>query len=461
MSSALRVMVGILGGLLCVALVGVLGLSRATSGLTADLSSLSAWASPIESRILDASGAERATFRLVEASSWPGGDNDELVEAFLAASPPSFYEPRALAATSLGPALQRVLGGAAPPASPLSIELARWMLSSEPPGPARRLREDILSTSLDARVALSRRVVAWMDRVPLCLGRRGLERAARVCLGRPLDTLTLGERVTLAAAASARLDLAADRDVLEARRGLVLDTLVVRGRLDGLEAAAETARGVAVPRPSGSSAWAELVALGPRHQLGRSNETRRVSVSTALDWPIQEQLAASLGEAGGFVVVRAEDGVVLAVGGDVLRPLGSPGGPTLLDMAAWAVGVIEGAALSGRVGDAAPARTLTWTRQVAMGEATARAGTLESGTLTPGRHPLLRRPPAEVLGVTSLAELPLRDSARVGEVLGARLALHERLALVWFGGDAPVGAVFEAHAGGEAFSRPEQFSWTP
>lgn len=461
MSSALRVMVGVLGGLLCVALVGVLGLSRATSGLTADLSSLSAWASPTESRILDARGEERATFRLVEASSWPGGDHDELVEAFLAASPPSFYEPRALAATSLGPALRRVLTGTAPPASPLSTELARWMLSREVPGPARRLREDILSTSLDSRVALSRRVLAWMDRVPLCLGRRGLERAARVCLGRNLDELSLGERVTLAAAASARLDLAADRDVLEGRRGLVLDTLVLRGRLDGLEAAAETARGVAVPRPSGGSAWAELVALGPRHQLGRSNETRPVEVRTTLDWELQERLAGAVGADGAFVCVRARDGVVVAAGGDVLRPLGQLDGPTPLDLSAWAVGVIGDAALSGTLGDRASSLPLRWTEEVRLGDTTARAGTLETQTVVPGRHPLLRRSPAEVLGVQSLAELPLVGGARRVDVAGASLALHEHLVLVWVGGAAPVEEIFDVHAGGQAFSRPERYSWTP
>lgn len=442
----------------------VLGLSRVTGNLPADLTSLSAWRSPLESTVLGADGIERARFRLVDASSWPIGDHEELVEAFLAASPSAFYEPRSLAATSLGPALRRLLVGSAPPASPLSVELSRLLLAAEAPGPARRLREDLVSTWLDAEVPLPRRVVAWIDRVPLCLGRRGLERASTVCLGTGLADLDLGGRVTLAAAAAWGLDLAGDRDVIEARRGLVFDALVVQGRLQGLEAARHAASGVIVPRPSGPSAWAELVGLGPRHLLGRSNDPRPAAVHTSLRWTLQEALVQALPGDSGFVVLQPADGTVLALGGDMLAPQGADGGPSPLDLAAWAGAVVRAASLSGELPDAVQPVVPRWIERVTVGpeQDTYASDAAAGGALgSLGRHPMLTAPPKELLGVDSLSELPLHGGMRFTQVYGATLALHEGLVAVWFGGELPVGEVFAELAGGVAFSRPERFSWTP
>ncbi len=446
------------------ALLTVFALSRLTASLPADLASLNAWGSPQDSRILDAVGVERARFRLVDPSRWPEGTHEELVEAFLAASPPAFYEPRSLSATSLAPALRRLLAGTAPPASPLSAELARLLLSDEPPGPARRLREDLVSTWLDAEAPLPRRVVAWIDRVPLCLGRRGLERAATVCLGTPLADLDVGARVTLAAAAAWRLDLAGDRDILQARRGQVLDELVVRGRLKGLEAARFAARGTAVPRPSGPSAWAELIALAPRHRLGRFNETRSATVETTLRWEVQTALRASLPEGAGFVAVQTDSGDVVAMGGDVLRPVGGPEGPTVLDLAAWGVGMVRSASASGGLPRSTEGAALRWTRRVLLdGRAGSEVeGSSEGDTLgTPGRHPLLASPPADLLGVASLSELPVDAGLRRATVSEAQVLLHEQLVVVWFGSEGPVVPAVQRLVGGVAFSRPERYSWTP
>ncbi len=461
MSSALRIFVCFLAGVLVVLVLGALALFHATGDLPADLSGLSAWSSPQESRILDANGVERARFRLVEPSSWPTGEHEALVEAFLAASPPTFYEPRTLQATSLASALRRVLSGQGPPASPLSIEISRWLLSSEPAGPRRRLREDLLSTWLDAEVPVHRRVIAWMDRVPLCLGRRGLLKAARVCLGGSLDQLGLGDRVTLAAAAAWRLDLAGDRGVLEARRGLVFDTLVVRGRIRGDEAARQADRGVLVPRPSGISAWIEFVGLGPRHRLGRSNDARAVTVRTTLDWSLQASLLESVAETGGFAVLDPRTGDVLALGGDVLRPLGG-GKPTSLDLAAWLGTIVRDATRSGRIQVLGEPLALRLISEVGFEEEAAEStASIAANIAVPGRHPELQGDPRERLGVASFAELPVAQRARK-LVLGRATALiHEELVAVWFGEAADVTPVFGPRLTSVAFSTPERYSWSP
>lgn len=437
-------------------------LLRETRRLPADLAGVSSWSSPAESTILDRAGIERARFRLVEPSSWPAGEHDELVEAFLAAAPRTFYEPRRSAATSVGAALRRVLAGEGPPASPLSTELARLLLAQEPPGAMRRLREDLVSTWLDATVPLSRRVVSWLDRVPLCLGRRGLEHAARVCLGNPLGELGTGARVGLAVAAAWQLDLAGDRDEIEVRRAEVFDALVVQKRLDGLDAAALVARGLAVPRPSGPEAWTELVALEPRHRFGRSNEERPVTVHTELEWELQRPLADQLG-AGSFVVLEPAAGIVRAMGGDLLGPVGTTNGPTPLDLAAWAAGVVRSAGVGGRLPDAVEPAPLVWTRELRVGDGPPEDPSASHRRLrTPGVHPRLASAPQDILGATSLTEFPLAGTLRRVTLDGATLLLHEELVVVHAGpGDlAPLVPLLSDEAGGAAFSRPERFSWS-
>ena len=237
MSPALRMLVGVLGGVLSVALVAVVSVLGVARSLPADLAALSSWQSPVESVITDDHANVRATLLLVEPAAWPGDEHEELVEAFIAAAPPTFYESRSRRATSLGPALRRAVGGEGPPASALSIELARLLLADEEPGAVRRVREDLVATWLDAEVTVARRAIAWLDRAPLCLGQRGLQRAAAECLGRPLEKLGPADRAAIAVAATWRLDLAGDPAQIRLRRAQVLDELVIRGQITAVEAA--------------------------------------------------------------------------------------------------------------------------------------------------------------------------------------------------------------------------------
>lgn len=227
-----RVLLGLAVGFVAtgsfLAALAVLGLAR---GLPADLDAVRAWQAPT-SLLVDRAGVLVASFSLVEAVPEAPPPPTLLAEAFLAAAPPSFYEPRVDAATTLPGAALRLARGQPSSASPLSLALARVLLLGEEPGARRQGREELLATSIEGSTTVTARVEAWLDWVPLCRGRRGLERARRECLGTADAGWTDVEMATLAAAAAWGLDLVADPGLLAARRDAVLEQLVRRGLVE-------------------------------------------------------------------------------------------------------------------------------------------------------------------------------------------------------------------------------------
>ena len=456
-------MVGVLGGALSVSLIAVVSVLGVARDLPADLAALSAWQSPNLSTIVDAGQSPRGELRLVESSAWPGDDHEELVEAFISAAPKSFYEARSRRATSLGPALRRAFGGEAPPASALSIELARLLLATESSGPVRRVREDLVATWLDAEVSVSSRAIAWLDRAPICLGHRGLVRAARACFGRPLEQLGLADLAAIAVAATWRLDLAGDPEQIRMRRAQVLDELLTRSRVTAAEATAFARSPIFAPHPEGPEAWVELIGLGVRHRLGRGNESRAARIETSLQWPLQQALSTQLGSDGIWLAVRPATNAVVAVGGDVLARRGSDD-PSVGDVVCWAAAVVDAASASGRLSPD-PVRTSPprWSQRVVLAADSRRnrevvewgVGNDPLGGV--GTHPALRARPEELLGVDTLTDLSPQGPWRSTEAHGVRLLLHGALVVGWAGPD-PV-AVADAVAG-PAFSRPERFAWT-
>ncbi len=205
------------------------------ASLPLDLAALRSWQAP-PSLLVDSSGAPITQFALVQPVADGPPSPTMLAEAFLAAAPQAFYEPRVDAATSLPGALLRVVRGQASSASPLSLALARALLLDEPPGAERQAREELLATALEGTTTVTDRVEAWMNWVPLCRGRRGLERARRECLGTGERGWGDGEMALLAAAAAWGLDLDGDPHLLAARRDAVLEQLARRGLVDAASA---------------------------------------------------------------------------------------------------------------------------------------------------------------------------------------------------------------------------------
>jgi hypothetical protein len=467
MSPALRLLVGILGGVLSVSLIAVISVLGVARQLPADLTALSSWESPHQSTVVDNRQRVRAELRIVEPGIWPGDEHEELVEAFFAAAPTSFYESRSRRATSLGPALRRALRGEGPPASSMSIELARLLLAAEEPGPVRRVRVDLVATWLDAEVSVSRRAVAWLDRAPLCVGRRGLRRAADTCFGRPLGQLDLADLTALAVAATWRLDLAGDRDQVRARRTQVLDELATRGRLSAVEAASLAHSPIPAPRSRGAEDWVDLISLGVRRRLGRGQETRPARIETSLHWPLQQELAGRLGATAAWLALQPDSGAVVAVNGDILSRL-SAGSPSVGHVVAWAAGVVGEASDSGRLpGRPVSAISPMWFRQVVLGADARRHREIVpwEAAMDPlegfAHHPLLRLPPQELLGLESLADLPLVGAYRNVRVAGVRLRLHGDLVVGWAetGADVVLDGL-EDYVSDVAFSRPGRYAWS-
>ncbi len=295
--------------------MGAVVVSLVTRGVTSDLPSsiqpVLEYRSPEESVLLDGAGEVVTRFRLVDAAEAADGPTDPLVEAFFAASDPTFYEARASRATPAVDAVRRAIRGSAPAASPLSIELARVMLAGEAPGLRRRIREEILATRLDAEVSVVERGRAWLEWVPLCGGRRGLGLAARACLGTPWAETSEQHLALLAGAAVSELDLRSPPALLEARRDTVFDRLVVLGRLDPEDAARYADRPAGVQHVRGSDAFVERALLEAR-RLGRAAEPRPVTASTWLEPRLQDRL----GRAGltSWVALEPYRGAVLAYG---------------------------------------------------------------------------------------------------------------------------------------------------
>ena len=299
-------------------LMGAVVVSLVTRGVTSDLPAspepILDYRSPEESVLLDGAGEVVTHFRLVDVAEPAGAPTDLLVEAFFAASAPSFYEARASRATSALDALRRAIRGVPPAASPLSTELARAMLAGEVPGLRRRIREEILATRLDADTSVVDRGHAWLEWIPLCGGRRGLGHAARVCLDTPWDDLTDRHLALLVGAAVADLDLQPPSELLEARRDAVLDRLVTLGRLDPEDSARYADGPVGVRHQAGAQAFAERTLMEVR-RLAREAEPRPVTASSWLEPRLQDRL----GRAGlaSWAAIEPHRGAVLAFGGAV------------------------------------------------------------------------------------------------------------------------------------------------
>lgn len=310
---SLRAVSGFVVGLL---LMGAVVLSLVTRSVTSDLPTspvpILDYRSPEESVLLDGAGEVVARFRLVDVAEPADGATDLLVEAFFAASDPTFYESRASRATPAVDALRRAVRGSAPSASPLSTELARVMLAAEAPGLRRRIREEILATRLDADVSVVERGSAWLEWIPLCGGRRGLGLAVRDCLGVRWADLDDRHLALLAGAATAELDLRLPPEVLEARRDAVLDQLVALGRVDPEDSARYADATAEVAHPAGDDAFIERALMEAR-RLARDAEPRAVTASSWLEPRLQDRLArAGLLSWG---AVEPHRGAVLAFGG--------------------------------------------------------------------------------------------------------------------------------------------------
>lgn len=329
-----RFLLGVLLGFVAIVVLLVfVGFLRLQAGLDVNLASLRDYRSP-PSLVLDREATPLATVSLVEPIAAGAPPPSLLAEAFLAAAPPSFYEPRVDGATALTAALARVVQGKAPSASPLSLALARALLLGEEPGPERQGREELLATALEAKTTVTERVDAWLDWVPLCRGRRGLRRARVECLGTSEEGWTDGEMATVAAAAAWGLDLAGDRGLLASRRDAVLEQLVRRGLVD--RGTAQRSRPPPlVPPPANADCLPHLMA-GARRQPG-SSPARSLRLETAIDGNVRRVLVdAGVDRA---VLLDPRSGIVVGCRGG---PGAGPG--SLGDQARHAIRLASGGA---------------------------------------------------------------------------------------------------------------------
>jgi len=319
---AIGVLLGAAGAtLLLSATVG----ARLRAGLPDDSSALLPYGSPEPSTVYDSDGTEVGRFALVRPLDGAELSPEPVIEAFLAAAEPTFYEARVERATSPLQAMRRAWQDAPPVASPLSLSLARALLAAEPVSVRRRMRVDLLSSQFDAERSVGERVASWLQWVPLCRGRRGLDRAALDCLGNPDDTWRPGEAAMVAAAAVFHLDLASDRQLLLARRDAVLDRLVRQGRLRALEVVELPPPAPLPARTVGADALSERAAVMAR-RMARSDFDAPVAVHTEVFGPLQSYLARQpyLNE-GAWLVLDVETGAVRAVGGDPAVARAAPG----------------------------------------------------------------------------------------------------------------------------------------
>ena len=230
-----------------------------------------------------------------------------LAEAFLAAAPPAFYEPRVDAATTLPGAVLRVARGRPSSASPLSLALARALLLDEGHGPRRQGREELLATALEGRTTVTARVDAWLQWVPLCRGRRGLARARQECLPPRNQGWTDADMATIAAAAAWGLDLAGDPHLLAARRDAVLEQLVRRGLVDAQSARSHALPGQAPP-PASEDCLPQL--LSDARRSSAASPSAAVRLESGIDGGVRALFTSHRVVAG--LLLDPSDGVVRA-----------------------------------------------------------------------------------------------------------------------------------------------------
>ncbi|MCP4873710.1 MAG: hypothetical protein GY898_33910 [Proteobacteria bacterium] len=306
----------LLGFVSGVAVTGVVVASLLASSVTGDLPTdatpVFAHASSAPSALLASDGTEVVSFRLVEAIEPARVVPPELIDAFLFAAEPSFYEARADRATPPTEAIRRAAAGSTTSASRLSTELTRLLLDAEPPGLRRRIREEILATRLDATRSAAERASIWLEWVPLCDGHRGLQRAAADCLGVPVEAWGPAEIAAVAAAAAGGLDLGDPPDVLLARRDAVVDKLVLQGGLDPEAAVKLPAPAPRVMR-EGPDAWQREALSEARRRIGAAAPSS-VRVHIYLDPGMQAQLASATA-GGAWAALDPRTGGVLALGG--------------------------------------------------------------------------------------------------------------------------------------------------
>ncbi len=287
-----------------------------------DLSVIVTGGSALSSALIDGKGRVITRFPLVEPLPVRPVVPDLLIDAFLGAAAPGFYEARASEAIPLAAALIRAAKRLPPLASPLSSELASLLLAAEPPGLIRRAREQIIASRLDARTPLGIRVTAWMERQPMCWGRRGLAESAARCLAGPARegeeeaAIGPGHAAILAVAAASGLDLVDDPAMIQVRRDGSLQWLVANGWLES-EAVSHAMR-VRPARPIvlGQASFVEEVVAVVRRQYGFF-EPNVVFVATDLDRALQARLDGWVPLRGGaWIVLDPRTGGVTALGGD-------------------------------------------------------------------------------------------------------------------------------------------------
>lgn len=304
---------------------------RVTRGLPGDLGAVASGGSADTSVIRDRDGGVLERFHLVEALGPREVVPEIYVDAFLAAASPAFYESRTDDALPLREAIGLAWRRDEPDVSPLSAELATLLLRHEPAGFIRRAREAIVATRLDAFTALSVRVTAWLERQPLCWGRRGLKEAAERCIVVPEKDRSEsppgsspGEAAVLGVAAAWGMDLVEDPALLQARRDAALQRLVARAWIDGEQVAAAVRVRARRPELPGALVYAEEVCAQVRHGFDVF-DPRVLDIETPLLPAVQKAADADEGLRGGaWVVLDAADGDVVAAGGDLWLGLDAP-----------------------------------------------------------------------------------------------------------------------------------------
>lgn len=215
---------------------------------------------------------------------------------------------------------RRVVSGG----STIAQQLAR-MLVPRPRTLGGKVQEALWAVRLTFHLPPEERLRAYLDRVALGNGLRGVESASRAYFGRPAAALSTGQAAMLAgmAGSPARFDPRLHPEAAASRMRSVLRRMVAAGWLDGEAArrAAEAPLDLAAPaRPFGAphlTTWLveNRAALG----LGRA-----VSVETTLDEGLQadveeilrDQLASDgrVGQAAAVVLDNATGEVLAYVG---------------------------------------------------------------------------------------------------------------------------------------------------
>jgi len=180
--------------------------------------------------------------------------------------------------------------------STIAQQLAR-LLVPRPRTVAGKVQEALWAMRLTLHLAPDARLRAYLDRIALGNGVRGVESAAQAYFGRPASALSLGQAALLAgmAGSPARFDPRSHPEAAAARMRMVLARMVRTGAATSSEAraAGEAPLDLVAPvRPFGAPHLATWLA-GHREALGLG---RAVAVETTLDEGLQGDVEAILRE---------------------------------------------------------------------------------------------------------------------------------------------------------------------